>query len=449
MYMLIGRLLLAIGLAVVLAVPLHAQRQGQVEIGVHARWAELDDRLGLDGGIGPGGRLGVFLWDWFAIEAEFEQIATERDVGTVAVPAGDYDYTPLYLRGSFNLPVAARSAIIAGLGYSRQDYDFEVRDAASGLLGFRLGVHRNVAIRVDGIADYAPSSEDWNYGARAGLSFMFGDDEPPPPVVLAADDPMRAQAADTANFPSRDSVVSARTPGFPPDSARAEPARPAEPAQPPAQPTQPPAQPAEPAEPPAQPAPAPTPVPSAPSPAVSPEPAPPPADTVRRPTPAPPDTTPMPMPPQLPRDSAAVPAAAATPDPADVGPVTERTAAMRSTLEERIHFGFDESHITFEAERLLEQKLIIFEANPELRIRVEGHTDSRGSDEYNQALGERRADAARRWLIERGVSADRIETVTFGEERPLCTQQTEACFDQNRRDQFVIIAGGDTLMPPR
>jgi len=81
-------------------------------------------------------------------------------------------------------------------------------------------------------------------------------------------------------------------------------------------------------------------------------------------------------------------------------------------------------------------------------IRISGHADERGSSEYNLALGQRRAAAAKRYLVERGVAESRVETTSFGEERPACTSADESCYAQNRRDEFEITAGGPNLVRP-
>jgi peptidoglycan-associated lipoprotein len=72
------------------------------------------------------------------------------------------------------------------------------------------------------------------------------------------------------------------------------------------------------------------------------------------------------------------------------------------------------------------------------RISVEGHADSRGTNEYNLALGDRRAKAAMNYLVAQGISADRMTIVSYGEERPVCTEKNEACWAKNRRDQFMV-----------
>src|SRR5258705_85192 len=75
--------------------------------------------------------------------------------------------------------------------------------------------------------------------------------------------------------------------------------------------------------------------------------------------------------------------------------------------------------------------------NPGVRVTIEGHCDERGSTEYNLALGDRRAGAVKQYLVSLGISADRISTVSFGKEKPFCTQSNEACWQQNRRGHFV------------
>jgi peptidoglycan-associated lipoprotein len=76
--------------------------------------------------------------------------------------------------------------------------------------------------------------------------------------------------------------------------------------------------------------------------------------------------------------------------------------------------------------------------HPEIKVIIEGHCDERGSTEYNLALGDRRAQAARQFLISLGVSPDRLETVSYGKERPFCFESNEICWQQNRRAHFVL-----------
>jgi peptidoglycan-associated lipoprotein len=116
-------------------------------------------------------------------------------------------------------------------------------------------------------------------------------------------------------------------------------------------------------------------------------------------------------------------------------------AAATSALTATIYFTYDASDITDESRVKLDAKVPVMTQSGAIRIRIAGHTDSRGSDEYNLALGQRRAAAAKRYLTDRGIDGSRIEIVSFGEERPTCTEEDESCFSRNRRDEFEITAG--------
>jgi peptidoglycan-associated lipoprotein len=122
---------------------------------------------------------------------------------------------------------------------------------------------------------------------------------------------------------------------------------------------------------------------------------------------------------------------------------------LRTTLTTAINFDFDRSDLRDDARAALDAKIPILLANSNVSIRIGGHADERGSSEYNLALGQRRAAAAKRYLVERGVAEGRVETTSFGEERPMCTASDEGCWAQNRRDEFEITAGGPMLSRPR
>jgi peptidoglycan-associated lipoprotein len=126
----------------------------------------------------------------------------------------------------------------------------------------------------------------------------------------------------------------------------------------------------------------------------------------------------------------------------------EAAAKARAALEAKIYFDFDKSDLRDDAKSTLDSKLPVLQANPNVRIRIEGNADERGSDEYNQALGMRRAEQAKRYLISKGIAESRIDIASNGEEKPVCTDHNEGCWSQNRRDEFVIVAGGDNIMPP-
>jgi peptidoglycan-associated lipoprotein len=123
--------------------------------------------------------------------------------------------------------------------------------------------------------------------------------------------------------------------------------------------------------------------------------------------------------------------------------------ALRTSLQTPVRFEFDASELTAEARAILDAKLPILRANPGLRIRVSGHTDTRGADEYNLALGLRRAAATRKYLSDRGVPASRMDVVSFGEERPSQSGEDEGSWAQNRRAEFEIVAGGAVLRVPQ
>jgi peptidoglycan-associated lipoprotein len=118
-----------------------------------------------------------------------------------------------------------------------------------------------------------------------------------------------------------------------------------------------------------------------------------------------------------------------------------RLADARATLAAPVYFAYDRADLSSEARGKLEAKGPILNASPELRVRLEGHTDERGSDEYNLALSHRRAASARQFLIALGVPETRLDVASFGEERPVCTESTEACWSRNRRVEFDIVAG--------
>jgi peptidoglycan-associated lipoprotein len=115
----------------------------------------------------------------------------------------------------------------------------------------------------------------------------------------------------------------------------------------------------------------------------------------------------------------------------------ERMAARVEA--ESIYFDFDRSFIKPEYRPILDTKAEFLDDNPEYSLRIEGNCDERGTNEYNLALGERRSDSAKNYLISLGVSPDRIETISYGEERPLSVGHNEDSWSQNRRDDFVII----------
>lgn len=124
----------------------------------------------------------------------------------------------------------------------------------------------------------------------------------------------------------------------------------------------------------------------------------------------------------------------------------EAIRAATAALTATIYFDLDRSDITDDSRSKLDAKVPVLSQNTAVRIRIAGHTDSRGSDEYNLALGQRRAAAAKRYLTDRGIDGSRIEIVSFGEERPTCTDESEGCWSRNRRDEFEITGGQITAV---
>ncbi|HVP52498.1 MAG TPA: peptidoglycan-associated lipoprotein Pal [Terriglobales bacterium] len=100
-------------------------------------------------------------------------------------------------------------------------------------------------------------------------------------------------------------------------------------------------------------------------------------------------------------------------------------------------FDFDKSDIRPDAQQALMADAAFLQQHPNIRFTVEGHCDERGSTEYNLGLGDRRATAVKDFLVQQGVSADRIRTISYGKEKPFCTEHTEDCWQQNRRGHFV------------
>lgn len=114
------------------------------------------------------------------------------------------------------------------------------------------------------------------------------------------------------------------------------------------------------------------------------------------------------------------------------------TAARNLFTNEDIHFEFDSSAILPAAQQVLAAKADYMRANNAIAVTVEGHCDERGTDAYNMALGQRRADAARDYLINMGISGARLNTISYGEERPVDLGHGEEAWAKNRRAHFDI-----------
>jgi len=117
----------------------------------------------------------------------------------------------------------------------------------------------------------------------------------------------------------------------------------------------------------------------------------------------------------------------------------EAVPVQPGVLTKDIHFAFDSYELTPAAKSILEAWVEYLKEHPSERLRIEGHCDERGSTQYNMALGEKRANAAKAYLVSRGIEAERISTISYGEERPLCTEHNETCWAQNRRDHLEAL----------
>ncbi|MCB2168817.1 MAG: peptidoglycan-associated lipoprotein Pal [Deltaproteobacteria bacterium] len=139
-----------------------------------------------------------------------------------------------------------------------------------------------------------------------------------------------------------------------------------------------------------------------------------------------------------------------TTPPADTGSTTgsddlqadaaKRAAeqAMNQFINEHIYFNFDSAALSAMAQATLKNKAAWLKANPSAMVVIEGNCDNRGTNEYNLALGERRALSAQAYLVDLGISASRISTISYGEERPLDNRNTEEAWAKNRNDQFKL-----------
>jgi peptidoglycan-associated lipoprotein len=146
-----------------------------------------------------------------------------------------------------------------------------------------------------------------------------------------------------------------------------------------------------------------------------------------------------------PRVAAAPPAAAGPQEPAKAtpapAPAPPPTPALHASDFKDVFFDFDMSDLRDEARAALDVDSKLLREHPKARVRIEGHCDERGTVAYNVALGERRADAVRDYLVDAGVSASQVTTVSYGKEQPFCDEHNEACWARNRCGHVVLQTG--------
>lgn len=130
----------------------------------------------------------------------------------------------------------------------------------------------------------------------------------------------------------------------------------------------------------------------------------------------------------------------AVPPAAPPAPPTVTSVPLDTLFNQNMQailFDYDKADIRDSETAKLQKATAFLKSNPSVRLTVEGHCDERGSEQYNQALGERRANVVKQFLLSQGIADTRISTISYGEERPVCTDQSEDCFAKNRRAAFA------------
>lgn len=140
----------------------------------------------------------------------------------------------------------------------------------------------------------------------------------------------------------------------------------------------------------------------------------------------------------------APPPAASTQSQVETTVVPGSVQDFRVNVGDTVHFDYDKFAITSEDRDILQRQAAWLQKYAQVRVTVEGHCDERGTREYNLALGARRANAVKEYLVSLGVSSARVDTISYGKERPICTESNESCWAQNRRGVTTITGGAAT-----
>jgi peptidoglycan-associated lipoprotein len=155
--------------------------------------------------------------------------------------------------------------------------------------------------------------------------------------------------------------------------------------------------------------------------------------------PAPPPQAPAQAPAQVP---AQAPFVQKAPDSVKISAeelrAREKAEAIKVLTNEDVYFNYDSAALTPAAQAVLKKKVAYLEKYKDLSITIEGHCDERGTNEYNLALGERRAESAKNFLVDIGLAASRFTTISYGEEKPVATVNDEESWSKNRRAHFVV-----------
>ncbi|MCX8031007.1 MAG: peptidoglycan-associated lipoprotein Pal [Thermodesulfovibrionales bacterium] len=123
---------------------------------------------------------------------------------------------------------------------------------------------------------------------------------------------------------------------------------------------------------------------------------------------------------------------------AQPGIMEAKIRELQSSLKD-VYFDYDRYDIKEEAKGIIRELAQLMQKNKDIKVIIEGHCDERGTNEYNLGLGDKRANAVKNYLMSLGIPSKRIETVSYGEEKPVCRESTEACWSKNRRAHFVLI----------
>jgi peptidoglycan-associated lipoprotein len=342
---------------VVSAAPLAAQQRGTVEFGAFASAGTFDKSLTLNSGFGAGGRVGVYLDPRWAIEFEEGEMNASRTLGLKNVNVGMLSgrlVNTLVQSGNFSMLLGA------GAGASTET-SFSHSYGVNALLGAKYAVSDNVAIRVDGIADFLA-----NYNWKSSQSLHVGLSLYRSPRVVTRTVEVQGPAVAAVAFVQR------------PDSVNAD-------------------------------------------------------EQARRR--------------QWERDYLSL-RDSLNRAPRAAAPMASSASAL-ATMEEKIHFATDKSVLTPESKSTLDAKVAVFRANPAMRIIIVGNTDKRASDQYNMALGGRRATAAKEYLVSQGIDAVRIEITSDGERVPVASGTSANAEARNRRDEFRLLIANDYLVAPK
>jgi peptidoglycan-associated lipoprotein len=152
--------------------------------------------------------------------------------------------------------------------------------------------------------------------------------------------------------------------------------------------------------------------------------------------------TTKPKPAEAPPEAPPAPQAATTQSQVETTVVPGSAQDFKVNVGDTVHFDYDKYDVKDQDRDLLQRQAAWLQKYSQVHVSVEGHCDERGTREYNLALGARRANAVKEYLVSLGVASSRVDTISYGKERPMCTESDESCWSQNRRGVTTITGGG-------